>query len=83
MSNTKSEVELVDIWKFSQNPYVGASIVSVRVTRDAAKEHCSRPDTTGDGWFDGFNTHDPDLVDEFPELVSADPMEVTTRVSSA
>jgi hypothetical protein len=31
-----------------------SEVIEVRVTLDEAMEHCKRPDTTGDGWFDGW-----------------------------
>ncbi len=46
------EIEYVVI-KFTQND--GNEVVERELTRDEAKEICNDPDSSGDGWFYGFD----------------------------
>lgn len=34
-------------------------VVRTGLTREEAEAHCSREDTRGDGWFDGFDVQNP------------------------
>lgn len=36
----------------------GRKVVAEGMTRAEAEEHCSQPETSGDGWFDGFERED-------------------------
>lgn len=35
-------------------------VVETGLTLDEAQEHCSREDTHGEGWFDGYEIENPD-----------------------
>ena len=39
--------------KFQQ----GGEVIQTGLSLAAAQEHCSRPDTHGDGWFDGYREY--------------------------
>jgi len=42
------------IVRFYKDEDKESEIIKEGLTMEEAKEHCSSPDTEGDGWFDGF-----------------------------
>lgn len=49
-------MKLYDIVRFYRDGT--PSVIKYGLTLEDAKEHCSRDDTSGDGWFDGFRESD-------------------------
>ena len=51
-------MKLYDIIRFYRDPNKQSKTIKYGLTLEDAKEHCSRDDTSGDGWFDGFRESD-------------------------
>ena len=47
------EAEEYEIVRFYQDSRP-KEVIETGLTRKEAQEHCSDPDSSGDGWFDGF-----------------------------
>ena len=45
------------IIRFRQNG--GNTVVETGLTLEEAQAHCQREDTSGDGWFDGYDLENP------------------------
>ena len=49
-----SEQKTYEIVRFFQDLDIPSKVIQSGVSKKEAQEHCSREDTHGEGWFDGW-----------------------------
>ena len=49
-----SEQKIYEIVRFFQDPNTPSKVIHSGLTKKEVQEHCSREDTHGKGWFDGW-----------------------------
>jgi len=55
----EKSMKLYDIVRFYRDLNKQTKVIKYGVTLENAQKHCSRDDTSGDGWFDGYRESEP------------------------
>ena len=57
IANKKTDQKSYKIIRFFQDHNKPNKVILTGLTLEQAQNHCQDPDTSGDGWFDGYDEH--------------------------